>query len=415
MIVKLRRKFVAISMALLTLVMAALFAVVMVSTQNSLLQDSHAALEQALTLSRDKRPDLFDFGLPGQSAVLGEQQVQLPYLTVEVASPNRAYILHNQFFDTSDQQVLLEVINQALEDEDGTGTLHAHGYHLRFLRADTVLGTRLAFVDLTQERSTMAALGRNMAFISLGALAVFFAICLLLARWATRPVEQSWQQQRQFVADASHELKTPLTVILSSLDMLDQYGGEDPEKAELWLDNIRSSSTRMRKLVEEMLVLARSDNATQQFTPGRLEFSELIQECVLQFEPIAFESGKALEEQIQPELFVIGDPALLGRVAAIYLDNACKYGAAGSRISVTLRGEGKRVVLGVRSEGTPIPKDQQERVFERFYRLDPSRTDEGYGLGLAIAGELARLHQGKVWCTADDTGNTFWFSLPREK
>ena len=415
MIVKLRRKFVAISMALVTLVMAVLFAVVMVSTQNSLLQDSHAALEQALTLSRDKRPDLFDFGLPNHSAVLGGQQVQLPYLTVEVASPSRAYILHNQFFDTSDQQVLLEVINQALEDEDGTGTLHIHGYHLRFLRADTVLGTRLAFVDLTQERSTLAALGRNMTFISLGALAVFFAICLLLGRWATRPVEQSWQQQRQFVADASHELKTPLTVILSSLDMLEQYGGEDPGKAELWLDNIRSSSTQMRKLVEEMLVLARSDNATQQFAAGRVDFSELIQECILQFEPIAFESGKTLEEQLQPHLYVNGDPTLLGRIAAIYLDNACKYGAPGSLISVTLRGEGKRVILGVRSEGAPIPKDRQERVFERFYRLDPSRTDEGYGLGLAIATELSRLHQGKVWCTADDSGNTFWFSLPREK
>ena len=413
MIRKLRRKFVAGTMLLVAVVMAALFAVVIISSQHSLRQSSENALEQALYYSQDKRPDFFDFGMGGSDAI--PDPVQLPYLTVEVTTTGTAYVVTNRFFDTSDRTALLCVIDQALSDPEESGTIHAEDYHLRYLRRDTILGTRVAFVDLTHERDTLAALGRSMSFITLATLALFFVISQLLAGWAVRPVERSWTQQRQFVADASHELKTPLTVILSNLDMLEQYGGDDPAKAERWLDNIRASSGRMRKLVEEMLVLARSDNAAQPFLAARCDLSELIQESVLQFEPIAFEHCKTLEAQVQPGLFVTGDPGLLGRIAAIYLDNACKYGTPNSQITVTLEEEGKRALLGVRSEGTPIPKGQQRQVFQRFYRLDPARSEEGYGLGLAIADELARLHHGKVWCTADEGSNTCWFSIPREK
>ena len=99
----------------------------------------------------------------------------------------------------------------------------------------------------------------------------------------------------------------------------------------------------------------------------------------------------------------------------IYLDNACKYSPAGSVIRISLQEEGRRALLSVHSQGQPIPRDQLERIFERFYRADPSRTQEGYGLGLAIATELAKLHHGRVWAQSDDTGNTFFFSLPRTK
>ena len=169
-------------------------------------------------------------------------------------------------------------------------------------------------MDLTQERSTLTALARNLAFIGLGSLAVFFGISLLLAQWAVRPVEKSWKQQRQFVADASHELKTPLTVILSSLDMLEEYDDADPEKRQRWLDNVRASSGQMKTLVEEMLVLARNDNAAQPVNLERCSLSDLVEDDLLLFEPLAFERGKTIREEIAQHIEVTGDAALLRRV-----------------------------------------------------------------------------------------------------
>lgn len=146
-----------------------------------------------------------------------------------------------------------------------------------------------------------------MLLIGLSALVGFFFISLLLARWAIRPVERSWKQQRQFVADASHELKTPLTVVLSNVDMLREYGQPQKERERRWMDNIRASSLQMKELVEEMLTLARSDNLSRR-TPvrERVNFSDLVTDCTLLFEPMVFESGKLLEEDVAEDLWTTG-------------------------------------------------------------------------------------------------------------
>ena len=419
MIRKLKWKFVLINMALVTVILAAVFSVILVTTRQSLHRDSLEALEQAVSLTAEQAPSYsahFEWEEDGgnwSTGFFGTDRVQLPYFTVQTTRTSRLYLLANQFLDLSDPNVLIDITESALEEDRDTGTLQIQGYHLRYLRVDNLVGSRIAFVDLTQEDSTMGALARNLSFIGLGALAVFFLISLLLARWAVRPVEKSWKQQRQFIADASHELKTPLAVMLSSLDMLEQYGDGDPAKRRRWLDNLRSCSGQMKTLVEELLVLARSDNATQQINLAPCNFSELAEEEALLFEAAAFEQGKTMEEALAPNVFVSGDAPLLRRILDIYLDNACKYGAPDSVIRVTLTAEGKRALLSVHSEGAPIPKGDLERIFERFYRADPSRTEEGYGLGLSIALELARLHHGKVWATSDEGGNTFWLSLPR--
>lgn len=419
MIQRLRWKFVLINMSLVLAILLSLCAVLMATTQDSLRRDSLTALDRAVTLTTASTPSYSAQISPetegGYNTLFGTEKVQLPYFTVQITGQNTLLVLANQFFDTSDQDTLLQVVNDALGYPADSGPIDRGGYHLRFLRVSTMLGYRIAFVDLTQEQSTLNSLARNLVFVSLGTLAVFFGISLLLAQWAVRPVEKSWKQQRQFVADASHELKTPLTVILSSLDMLDQYGDADPEKRRRWLDNVRASSVQMKTLVEEMLVLARNDNATQRFTMARCSLSDVVEDALMLFEPLAFEQGKTLEEDISPHIQVIGDASLLRRVVDIYLDNACKYSPAGSVIRISLQEEGRRALLSVHSQGQPIPRDQLERIFERFYRADPSRTQEGYGLGLAIATELAKLHHGRVWAQSDDTGNTFFFSLPRTK
>ena len=261
-------------------------------------------------------------------------------------------------------------------------------------------------------------MARN-AFIGGSALVGFFFISLLLARWATRPAERAWKQQRQFVADASHELKTPLTVVLSNVDMLQEYSVQPQDaRQQRWLGNIRASSEQMKDLVEEMLTLARSDAGGQQaLVHQQVNFSDLVDDALLRFEPAVFEAGKQLEEAVTEELYVTGDGGKLKRLVDILLDNARKYTPEGGHIWVTLAADGRnRIQLTVRNEGTPIPAQDLEHIFERFYRADQARTSEGFGLGLAIAREIAREHRGKLWAeSSPERGNSFCFSLPRGK
>jgi signal transduction histidine kinase len=416
MIRRLRWKFVAINMAIVTLLMAVICSFLYVTTTGGLREDSMSVLRRVVkqekmhvtVWKREGERESFWSGTPFQ-----HQEVSLPFFTVDVDREGSVTVVDSQFYDMEDQDSLLEIVQAGMDSKRESGLLRS--CRLRYLRKSTTDGCRMAFVDVTQELSTTRNLIVNLLLIGLAALVGFFFISLLLARWAVRPVERSWKQQRQFVADASHELKTPLTVVLSNVDMLQSCGEEQEEKRRRWVDNIQASSLQMKELVEEMLTLARSDNMVQRERGReRVNFSDLVLDSVLQFEPVIFEAGKFMEEDVAEDLSVTGDAAKLKRLVDVLLDNAQKYTPAGGQIYVSLAAEGsKRIRLSVRNQGDPIPQEDLERIFERFYRTDKARTTGGFGLGLSIAREIAREHRGRLWAESDPaTGNTFCFSMP---
>ena len=282
-------------------------------------------------------------------------------------------------------------------------------YSLRYMRRVGVVSVRIAFTDCSMERATMRSLLLRGGLVTLTALLVLTGLSYWLAGFAVRPVRRAWQEQKQFVSDASHELKTPLTVILSSTELA---GGEqDPEKTKQYVEGIRAESLRMKALVEDMLTLARTENGAKQ-TLDAVNLSDTVLESALAFEPVAFESGRELSYDIQPELTVRGSAVQLRRLADILLDNAMKYAAAGTPVGLLLRREGRGTLLQVENRGETIPAEKLPHLFDRFYRVDESRTGgEGFGLGLAIAQKHCagprrqhRLHQCRghnaVYCDA---------------
>lgn len=404
---QLRRKFVLINMAIVSAMMLAIGVFFLTTVTNDLRSNSMELLERVI--SQD------ELGLwPGGSHQKENNSVSLPYFTVTVLRNGNALVSSSQFYHLEESAVT-EVVDACFQQSAASGVLEEYG--LRYLRQSTVLGWKLAFADMTQERSTIKTVLQGFAVIFLLGFAAFFFISIQLSRWAVRPVEQSIRQQRQFVADASHELKTPLTVILSNTEMLQRYGVHLEEKDRRRLDNIQASSAQMRELVEELLTLARSDNsAGKALTHSRLNLSELAEDTVLSFDAVVFESGHSLESRISPDLHVSGDSGKLRRLLEILLDNACKYASPGGSILVTLAPEGtKKVRLTVSNQGDPIPREQLERIFERFYRADQARTSEGFGLGLPIARAIAEEHRGKIWAESDVGENRFHIVLPLEK
>lgn len=404
MIRKLRWKFVLTNMLIVTLLLTGIAALVVTAARSSL---------KSATLTVLYRAAKEDYSLSWPSLYEDESAINLPYFSVMVGTDGSVVLLDNHYGAVEDTEQLTAIVQSAVDQNETVGELK--GYHLRYLKQQKLFGWRFVFVDASQERSTMQSLLSLLGLIYAGTLVAFFLLSLLLSFWATRPVAESWRKQRQFVSDASHELKTPLAVILSNVDLLRGYGSERSEKEQRWVDNIQASSQQMTELVEELLTLARSDNQSPKALPQvKVDWSELVEEAVLLFEAPLLEADRPLEDQITPGLTVTGDAAKLRRLTEILLDNARKYAQPHTTVTLRLEREGaKRGRLSVNTKGEPIPKEQRERIFERFYRSDEARSSEGFGLGLSIAQSIAREHRGKLWVeSSPENGNTFCFSLP---
>ena len=338
-------------------------------------------------------------------------QVLLPYFTVNIWG-DTAYITGGTYADLENTDTLRDILSQCLEQEAAEGTVNE--YHLRYLSMDNGLYRKLAFVDMSMEQAVLRRLVRSYLLIALGAMLVLLGIAAAASRWVTRPVEKAWKQQRQFLSDASHELKTPLTVILSNAELLE--GAGLAEKPARWSGNIHTEAEQMHTLVEQMLTLARADNGVRPAAMEPLNLSDVATDCVLAFEPVAFEAGKPLEERIAADITVVGDADRLRRLISILLDNAVKYGAEGGHITLTLEKTDRQARLTVSNPGDPIPPEHLAHLFERFYRADASRGEKsGFGLGLAIADTIAREHKGVLKAESDAASTRFIFTMPLKK
>ena len=411
MIRKLRLKFVAICMALVTAILAVVFFSVYLSMARNISDLSRQVLyrvSQEETIGGMTRPDI--------SIAIGGDRVLLPYFTVNVW-PSRgggytAQITGGTYSNLEDTEELTAILQDCLSQNRQEGTVS--GYHLRYLRQDNGLYEKLAFVDMSMEQAVLRRMMGSYLVIALAALALLLGVSVLLSHWATRPVEKAWKQQRQFLSDASHELKTPLTVILSNAELLEQT--ELPDKPALWTDNILSEAGRMRSLVEEMLTLARADNMVRTAVMAEVSLSDVAADCALAFEPVAFEAGKPLEYQIADGTLVLGDGDKLRQLISILLDNAIKYGADGGTITLSLQKTDRQAKLTVSNPGDPIPPEQLGRLFERFYRADDSRGEKsGFGLGLPIAQTIAAEHKGALRAESDAVSTRFIYTMPLKK
>ena len=240
--------------------------------------------------------------------------------------------------------------------------------------------------------------------------------------------ETQERYRREFTANVSHELKTPLTVILANLRILLSHKDATIRDELQWVESTQEEAGRMKKLVENLLFLARSDAKSTPMLYSTFSFSDLILGCLLTFEPVAFEQGVMIEDEISDDIFISGDAPQIRQLVAILLDNACKYagiadvleksGSSDKKVTVTLTSENEKIKLTVHNTGKAIPEEDLPHLFERFYRTDKSRarTDGGYGLGLAIAQTIAKNHHGKITVvSAKNLGTSFTVTFPVSK
>lgn len=264
----------------------------------------------------------------------------------------------------------------------------------------------VAFMDNTVVNQSITTLFRYTLIFGAAAIVVFFFLAVFLSKKIVNPLEEGYKKQKQFISDAGHELKTPVSVVSANAEMLSREIGENK-----WLDNIRYENERMSTLITELLDLAKTENVTPQMYP--LDLSRLVIGESLPFESVAYEKEIALLCNAEPEIVVLGNSAQLSQVVSILLDNAIEHSEMGTEVRVSLKKERGQACLSVVNFGAEIPKEQREKLFERFYRADSARTDSGhYGLGLAIAKAITESHKGKIEVNCYDGLVEFKLKLP---
>lgn len=395
MIRRLRWKIVAINMAMVTAVLLAVFVGVLVSSRAAVERTVNQRLMQVVQTGR------YDASLPGEGSAA-------PCFVADVYPSGTVRLSGSSYYRLDDQDAMAEIVTACLEQGDSSGILRS--YHLRYLRADGPLYTRIAFTDAAQEDATLRAVVKMCLLVGAAALAVLLGCSWLLAGLAARPVARSLDQQRRFLSDASHELKTPLTVILSSADLMQQTAVQPDQQP--YVDNIRWSGRRMKRLVEDMLTLSRADDGRLKAAMVPVDLSDAVVDTALRFEPVAFEAGRQLSYDIDEGIIVTGSRDQLQQVAGVLLDNAIKYAPQGAGVHMTLTQAERKAVLTVENGGPPIPPEVQPHLFDRFYRADGSRTQGGFGLGLSIAQAIVREHKGTIRCESDARSTRFIVTLP---
>ena len=399
MIRKLRTKFVCVIMGIVMLMLATILGVVIRFTGQNMEMQSINMMRAIATA-------------PFQQGNLGKppEEVRLPFFTVQIGSRGELLGVSGGYFDLTDREYIQNIVNAALASEEKTEELEE--YQLRFLKEKTPMGYTIVFSDTTTESATLKNLYSICGLIFFVAMGVFLGISIFLSNWVIKPVATAWDQQRQFVADASHELKTPLSVIMANAELLEHADTADEDRSK-FSRNILSMTYQMRALVENLLEMARVDNGTLNMPFAALDFSELVSDAVLSFQLLYEEKGQTLQSRIPEGLTLQGSQQHLYQVMDILLDNALKYSVPGGHTNAELKRIGHSCLLTVANTGEPISREDLTNIFKRFYRVDKARSlNCSYGLGLSIAQAIVEAHKGIIWAESDNGYNTFFVQLP---
>ena len=398
MIQKLKKRFILTSMAVVTLVLLLVSGALFIGARKVIYSDADQMLKRSLVLA------FGGSGASGEGRHGGRERAVVLTIDPETGA------IENRTDGTLDN--FSEEEQKALAKEAAQGkSLNKKGVRASVEKRNGK--TYVAVVDTAMEDRLQTAAVKALALFAVGVWLALLLLVYLLSCWAVRPMAKAWDMQRQFVADASHDLKTPLTVILSNSELLRQQGesGDSPE-----LDRIQSAGKRMKDLVQKMLTLARMEDDPNRGAWESMDLSDMVMETALAFEAAAFEKGLTIEENVESDLVVKGNRAQVQSVVECLLDNACKYAAPGSRVTVSLEKAGKKAKLTVHNTGSYIPPEDLKHIFERFYRADKSRTGgDSSGLGLAIVQTVVESMKGTVTAeSSEESGTAFTVLLPRE-
>ena len=396
MLARLRREFIAITMLLVGLVLIGVLGMTLFTNAMTLRSVTTRILSKAIA---------GDITSAQIGDTTGERSAEVMLaVVVDVRRDGTTTIIGDSPLEISPER-LEAVIEEVLSASADTG--ECEEYPISWERAERAWGMRIALVDTYARDAALRYQAFNGTVIFFVSMLALFAVSYVLSGWALKPVERAWAQQHRFVSDASHELKTPLTVILANMEILQRQEGVDQESRR-WVESTIDEAVHMKQLVEELLTLAQADERTASGQSSKsdvepIDASSVVEGCCLEFDPVAFERGCSIEESIDSGVTARIERSAYQRVIRTLLDNATKYAPKDTTVRVSLARDGKRSRLVVSNLGEVIPQEDLEHLFDRFFRTDRARERQGeggFGLGLAIAHSIVISYGGTIQATS---------------
>lgn len=396
MIRKIKIKFIILSMTALFVLLSLIVTGMNVVNYNAVVKESDDILA-VLSKNRGAFPDLDD----------GKKEIVPPNMSPETPYESRFFsVLMNGDGDviqanTSrikvvDTQMAIEYANQAFQEKKSRGFIDSY----RFVRNSEENTIRITFLDCGRKINAFHTfLFASIAMASAG-YAAFFVVILFFSGRIIRPIVESYEKQKRFITDAGHEIKTPLTIIHADVDVLEMEFGENE-----WLDDIQKQTKRLSALTNDLVYLSRIEESDDAMQMIEFPFSDVVSEAAASFQALAQTQEKSFRCDIQPMLSYVGNEKAIRQLVNILMDNALKYSPSRGTVSIQAEKQGRQIQLTVfNTTLTPVPKDQLNLIFERFYRIDSSRSTQtgGYGIGLSVARAIVSAHKGKIRAATQD-------------
>lgn len=405
---KTRIKIVASIMSILVLILIGTLGIIYYTSYRDVFNKDQAMLKRYIDANfsglTNGKSGMIKDSRPGKHRY--NENVFLISTFFSVAVSDNGNILRTDNIDSTTYSVedLTELTKKLISNGKMQGTTGSLIYRIEAVNGYTLV----AFMDNTIFSESITTLFEYTMIFGGVAIVLLFFLSVYLARRIVMPLEESYQKQKQFISDAGHELKTPVSVVSANAEMLLREIGENQ-----WLSNIQFENARMAILIKQLMESAKSDQITS--VMENVNFSRVVIGELLLFESAAYEKGLSLDyEMITENVFVYGNAEKLGSLVSILLDNAITHCKEKGKISVTMAVKHGKVNLLVTNEGQEIPKDQYDLIFERFYRVDFARTGgyNHYGLGLAIAKSIVSVHHGNISVSCKNGFITFSVMIP---
>lgn len=404
MIAGLQKKFILISAASTLAVFSIIFLLLVLFSWDQM-EKTMDTLTDAIVSNDGVFPDFEpdDHRGPSQRLPYGEiiteeTQFSTRFFTVWLDGEKQILRINMDAISSISRDDVKEYVQKALKEGRERGWVSDYRYRI----LETGQGATVVFVNGSMNWAVTTRLLVTAFLVLLGRALLILLLTVLLSKRVVRPVAESYEKQKQFITDANHELKTPLTLILSNLDIVEAELGQNE-----WLDDIRSEGERMGLMINQLVALSRMDESQAHMVRSAFDLSAAVEDTVSEFQPLAAERGKKLQTSIEPGIRYEGDEGLIRRLASILMDNAVKYCDEGGEIRVEVC-QHRHPVLIVENTYAQVDQLELDRLFDRFYRADKARTFSGsFGVGLSIAQSIVRSHRGSIH--AYRKGNTIGF------
>ncbi len=394
MIYKLRKKFVMITAVSVGIVFALIFGGIYFISRSQL-NHSLDMLADVIAMNDGVFPDLDrrenpapPGGFPQNQFLTPETRFSTRFFTVWVDDNGNVLQENIEHISSVSEDEARDYAKRTLNMGRERGWISAYRYKV----SETEYGRLVVFVNGEMNKTMTNRLLYTVFFVLAGSFILILLLILFISKKAVKPAAESYEKQKQFVTDANHELKTPLTLILSNVDIVESELGKNE-----WLDDIRSEGERMGALINQLVALSRMDEDNSNLTMAEFNLSEVASDTVSEFAGLAAEKQKNLITAIQPSIRYHGDEGLIRRLLCILLDNAIKYCDLNGVIQVSIYTKGRYPIITVENSYRNVENEELNRFFDRFYRADKARTfNGGFGIGLSIAKGIARKHRGDI-------------------